>query len=1079
MNYRKNCRVVLLIIFCIMLFINPVKANAADNEVNVEVLKGCNENYHYRVMDIDVEANLIELQLYYKVQTGSDIPQYALNALEGIVKDIYHKNMKLSDFGAGVSVGDIYHNDFRTKCTQAHIDTVVHKCKEDGKLYKLNEKAATCEEIGYIDGYYCMVVGCERIWEDEDAKTEIKEQSSAIFPALGHNFVKTLKGDTLTYSHCQNEGCDMPGGQISLYVDSEDMLMYQVNGVDNFENGTGIDVSKEEIYLFKSTDEQVSNPTEAGDYYALLTVDGLTLRKDFVIGDKCKYYKSEIFTYADIKNEIGTFETDNFRLIVPAKFPGVSRGGWYSGPRIYDDDSLELFVIESKGSAKIRQINFYTKSLNGGALPNHNLIFDGEKTESTTYQLGDYLMTTGKMNNSRLGLEPSSDPRYDYVNPCGEIITKIVIYYYDEENHTHVFDRKYKQNNTLKEDMSCIGKKIYYYSCICGEVSKTDSFEVEVPLCAHDVDADKSLVPRTEEYLKSEATCSSKALYYYKCKKCQGPCKSEEESYNKFFPDGEYGSHKKADIENSIRDYRYVASYATCTNPAVYYYSCIFCNRKMDETYEYGVASHIKTGYASSSKDEKFLKSASNCQNNAVYYYECYRCHAVMDETYEYTEGGLGDHIASSKENAIKTADYLKVAATCSNPAVYYYDCSVCHSKLSDTYEYGDTLSHVFDKEVVDEKYLKSQATCQSPAIYSKSCECGEKGKETFTYGKKLNHTFDQKVANNKYLKSRATCIKLAEYYMSCTCGEKGTKTFTYGKYTDHSWDEGTITKKPTTSDEGVKTYKCKTSGCKEIKTESIDRLVETDTDKVIAFVRRIYSDCLGRTPEEDGVQYWSNELTSGNRDGASVGAGFVFSEEYISKGVSKKEYVKMLYIVFMGREADEGGMNYWLDNMKNGMTREEVFKGFVDSPEYTQICADYGINRGNYTIQGIPDPVITNGVVTPEITSFVERIYEKALNRESDSNGIAYWSQEIANETKSPVEVAELFIFSEEFESKHLDNTEYVKVLYRTFMGREYDDAGLNYWLGNLASGTSRKDVLESFAGCPEFQDILKSFGL
>lgn len=164
---------------------------------------------------------------------------------------------------------------------------------------------------------------------------------------------------------------------------------------------------------------------------------------------------------------------------------------------------------------------------------------------------------------------------------------------------------------------------------------------------------------------------------------------------------------------------------------------------------------------------------------------------------------------------------------------------------------------------------------------------------------------------------------------------------------------------------------------------------------------------------------------------------------------------------------------------MKNGMTREEVFKGFVDSPEYTQICADYGINRGNYTIQGIPDPVITNGVVTPEITRFVERIYEKALNRESDPSGIGYWSQEIANETKDPVAVAELFIFSEEFESKNLDDTEYVKVLYRTFMGREYDDAGLNYWLGNLASGTSRKDVLESFAGCPEFQDIIKSFGL
>ncbi|MBS6465405.1 MAG: DUF4214 domain-containing protein, partial [Clostridium sp.] len=54
-----------------------------------------------------------------------------------------------------------------------------------------------------------------------------------------------------------------------------------------------------------------------------------------------------------------------------------------------------------------------------------------------------------------------------------------------------------------------------------------------------------------------------------------------------------------------------------------------------------------------------------------------------------------------------------------------------------------------------------------------------------------------------------------------------------------------------------------------------------------------------------------------------------------------------------------------------------------------------------------------------------------------------------------------------------------YVKVLYRTFMGREYDKAGLNYWVGRLNKGESRKTVLKSFAGCPEFQNIVKSFGL
>ena len=85
----------------------------------------------------------------------------------------------------------------------------------------------------------------------------------------------------------------------------------------------------------------------------------------------------------------------------------------------------------------------------------------------------------------------------------------------------------------------------------------------------------------------------------------------------------------------------------------------------------------------------------------------------------------------------------------------------------------------------------------------------------------------------------------------------------------------------------------------------------------------------------------------------------------------------------------------------------------------------------------------------------------------------------EINAKRKTPVEVAELFFFAPEFTNKKLNNTAYVKVLYRTFMGREADQGGLNYWIGRLNKGESRKSVLEAFAGCPEFKQIVKSFGL
>ena len=110
---------------------------------------------------------------------------------------------------------------------------------------------------------------------------------------------------------------------------------------------------------------------------------------------------------------------------------------------------------------------------------------------------------------------------------------------------------------------------------------------------------------------------------------------------------------------------------------------------------------------------------------------------------------------------------------------------------------------------------------------------------------------------------------------------------------------------------------------------------------------------------------------------------------------------------------------------------------------------------------------------------SYVARIYTKALGRNPEIGGLKYWAGEINAKRRTPVQVAEEFFFAPEFTNKKLNNTEYVKVLYRTFMGREADKGGLNYWVARLNKGESRKSVLEAFAGCPEFQKIVKSFGL
>ena len=238
------------------------------------------------------------------------------------------------------------------------------------------------------------------------------------------------------------------------------------------------------------------------------------------------------------------------------------------------------------------------------------------------------------------------------------------------------------------------------------------------------------------------------------------------------------------------------------------------------------------------------------------------------------------------------------------------------------------------------------------------------------------------------------------------------------------------------------------------------------------AFCNRLYTLCLGRKADPAGIKYWAEQLDNKTQSGAQVGYHFVFSEEYKKKNTSNEEYVKMLYQVFMNRQADKGGLNYWVGLLNDGMSREYVYKGFAESKEFTNICNSYGINRGTVTIRQARDRNVN-------LTRFLNRIYVKAMNRKGEEAGLNYWCEQIQYKRMTPTQVAESFIYSKEFTDKKLSNAEYVKVLYRTFMGREADQSGLNYWVGRLNRGESRKTILKSFAGCPEFKNIVKSFGL
>ncbi len=118
-------------------------------------------------------------------------------------------------------------------------------------------------------------------------------------------------------------------------------------------------------------------------------------------------------------------------------------------------------------------------------------------------------------------------------------------------------------------------------------------------------------------------------------------------------------------------------------------------------------------------------------------------------------------------------------------------------------------------------------------------------------------------------------------------------------------------------------------------------------TEGIRNFVTRLYTKCLQRTADSDGVDDWSNQLAKG-ATGSKVAAGFVFSAEYQNKKASNEEYVKMLYRTMLDREADADGLEYWLWMLNGGVSREQVFDGFLQSTEFAGLCKNAGIILGD-----------------------------------------------------------------------------------------------------------------------------------
>jgi len=124
------------------------------------------------------------------------------------------------------------------------------------------------------------------------------------------------------------------------------------------------------------------------------------------------------------------------------------------------------------------------------------------------------------------------------------------------------------------------------------------------------------------------------------------------------------------------------------------------------------------------------------------------------------------------------------------------------------------------------------------------------------------------------------------------------------------------------------------------------DRLTENrdKNDQVTRFVRRCYNVFLDREPDVKGLNEWTGVILKNKEEARKVPYGFVFSKEMNDKKLSDEAFVAILYKGILDREPDNKGLSEWVKVLRNGKSREHVFQGFVQSKEFTELLAKYGL---------------------------------------------------------------------------------------------------------------------------------------
>lgn len=253
-----------------------------------------------------------------------------------------------------------------------------------------------------------------------------------------------------------------------------------------------------------------------------------------------------------------------------------------------------------------------------------------------------------------------------------------------DSSHTCVFDKKISAGQFLKCEATCENKAVYYYSCECGK-SGTQTFEFGSALGHHyeynslgNGTHEKFCVNdpsdvTIEDCVTGEIVCQQQPV----CSVCYGIC----------------GEPKEHDFSKQIVNQNTLREPATCTTSANYYYSCECGVTGCDDYFSYGEPlEHEFVDYVSNND--------ATCEENGTKTAYCNRDNCNEFETIEDVDSALGHaygeyicnnngthyRVCANDSNHVENNICSGGLATCTSKA-YCKDCKE---------PYENKLSHSF-----------------------------------------------------------------------------------------------------------------------------------------------------------------------------------------------------------------------------------------------------------------------------------------------------------------------------------------------------------------------------------------------